>query len=102
LMQKLELTADIKTKTKLFPSGTEVAEAVAKGDTEIDIGVASDAAIVPGLDASPLPAGAQSYSVYVAGVGADSKEMEGSKALLIFLTSPAVKQKLSAGGFEVR
>ena len=62
LMQRLELSADIKAKTKLLASGTEVAEAVAKGLTEIGIGVASDAAIVPGLDAIPLPTGAQSYS----------------------------------------
>ena len=61
-----------------------------------------DAAIVPGLEASPLPPGAQSYSVYVAGIGASSKEVDGSKALPIFLTSAAMKQKLSAGGFEAR
>ena len=68
LMQRLELAPQIKAKTKLFPSGTEVAEAVAKGDTEIGIGVGSDAKIVPGLDAIPLPPGAQSYAVYVAGI----------------------------------
>jgi len=100
LMQKLEVAADIKAKTKLFPSGTEVAEAVAKGDTEIGIGVASDAAIVPGLEATPLPDGAQSYSVYVAGISAASKEPEAAKALLTFLTSPAMKQALKAKGFE--
>jgi molybdate transport system substrate-binding protein len=102
LMQKLELAADIKAKTKLFPSGTEVAEAVAKGDTEIGIGVASDAAIVPGLDATPLPTGAQSYSIYMAGITAGSQQVDGSKALLTFLTSPAMKQKLMAQSFEVR
>ena len=100
LMQRMELTADIKAKTKLFPSGTEVAEAVAKGDTEIGIGVGSDAKIVAGLDAFPLPTGAQSYSVYVAGIGAGSKEVDASKALIGFLTSPAAKQAFAAGGFE--
>jgi len=100
LMQRLELSADIKGKTKLLASGTEVAEAVAKGETEIGIGVASDAAIVPGLDAIPLPAGAQSYSLYVAGIGSDSKQVDAAKALIAFLTSPPVKQALIAGGFE--
>ena len=100
LMQRLELAGEIKGKTKLFPSGTEVAEAVAKGDTEIGIGVASDAAIVPGLEAAPLPDGAQSYSVYVAGISATSKDPEAAKALLTFLTSPAMKQALKAKGFE--
>lgn len=100
LMERLGLAADIKARTTLVRSGTEVAEAVSKGETEIGIGVASDAAIVPGLDAFPLPAGAQSYSVYVAGVGSDSKQVDAAKAMIAFLTSPAVKQGLTANGFE--
>jgi molybdate transport system substrate-binding protein len=101
LMQRLELSADIKPKTRLVTSGTEVAEAVAKGVTEIGIGVASDAAIVPGLEAIPLPAGAQSYSVYAAGISSSSKHVDAAKALVAFLTSPPVKQALTANGFEL-
>jgi molybdate transport system substrate-binding protein len=100
LMERLGVAADIKASTKLVRSGTEVAEAVAKGEAQIGIGVASDAAIVPGLDAFALPAGAQSYSVYVAGVSSGSKEVDAAKALIAFLTSPAVKQALTANGFE--
>ena len=102
LMQRLELSAEIKAKTKLFLSGTEVAEAVAKGESEIGIGIASDAAIVPGLDAVPLPTGAQSYSVYIAGISSGSKQVDGAKALIAFLTSPAFKQALTVNGFEAR
>jgi molybdate transport system substrate-binding protein len=102
LMQRLGLSADIKAKTKLFPSGTEVAEAVAKGETEIGIGVASDAKIVPGLDPIPLPAEAQSYSLYVAGISSGSKQPDAAKALIAFLTSPANKQAWTVGGFEPR
>ena len=80
LMKRLELSADIKGKTRLLASGTEVAEAVANGVTEIGIGVASDAAIVPGLEAIPLPTGAQSYSPYVAGISSDSKQVDAAKA----------------------
>jgi len=100
LMQRLGLSEEIKAKTKLVPSGTEVAEAVAKGDTEIGIGVASDVAIVPGLDSIPLPAEVQSYSLYVAGINSGSKQADAAKALIAFLTSPAVKQALTANGFE--
>jgi hypothetical protein len=67
---------------------------------EIGIGVASDAAIVPGIDATPLPTGAQNYSVYVAGIGAGSKDAEAANALMTFLTSSAIKQALNAKGFE--
>ena len=100
LMQRLGLAAEIKARTKLVRSGTEVAEAVAKGEVEIGIGVASDAAIIPGLDATPLPTGAQSYSVYIAGISSGSKQVDAAKALITFLTSPTVKQALTGGGFE--
>lgn len=100
LMQRLGLAADIQAKTRLVRSGTEVAETVAKGEADIGIGVASDAAIVPGLDATPLPSGAQSYSVYVAGIGLGSQHVDAAKALIAFLTSAAVRQVLAANGFE--
>jgi molybdate transport system substrate-binding protein len=102
LMQRLGVAEEIKAKAKLVPSGTEVAEAVAKGDTEIGIGVASDLGLVPGLDPVALPADVQSYSVYVAGISSASKQPDAAKALITFLTSPAVKQSLTAKGFEAR
>ena len=52
LMQRLGLAADLKAKAKLFPSGTPVAEAMARGECEIGIGLASDAVVVPGLVSS--------------------------------------------------
>ena len=100
IMQKLGLAEQIKAKTKLYRSGTDVAEAVAKGEAEIGMGIASDAKTIPGLDPVALPSEVQSYSVYVAGVGSDSKEADAAKALIAFLTSPAVKQALSEKGFE--
>ena len=100
LMQRLGLAEEIRVRTKLVRSGTEVAEAVAKGETEIGIGVASDAKIVPGLDPIPLPAEAQSYSLYVAGISSGSTQADAAKALIAYLTSPAVKQALTANGFE--
>ena len=102
LMQRLGVAEDIKAKTRLLPSGTEVAEAVAKGDTEIGFGVASDAAIVAGLQSIALPPEAQSYSLYVAGVSAGSEQAEAAKAVIDFLISPAAKQALTAQGFEPR
>jgi molybdate transport system substrate-binding protein len=102
LMQRLGLSEEIKAKTRLMPSGTEVAEAVAKGETEIGIGVASDAAIIPGLDAIPLPTEVQSYSLYVAGISSGSTQADAGKALIAFLTSPGVKQAWTDKGFEPR
>jgi molybdate transport system substrate-binding protein len=100
LMQRLGLAEEIKARTRLVRSGTEVAETVAKGEVEIGIGVASDAAIIPGLEAIPLPSGAQSHSVYVAGISSGSRQVDAAKALIAFLTSPPAKQALTASGFE--
>ena len=101
LMQRLGLAEEIKARTRLVRSGTEVAETMAKGEAEIGIGVASDAAIIPGIEAIPLPSGAQSYSIYVVGISSGSKQVDAAKALIAFLTSPPAKQALTAGGFEV-
>ena len=100
LMQRLGLSEEIKAKTRLVRSGTEVAEAVAKGETEIGIGVGSDAVIVPGLESIPLPAEVQAYILYVAGISSGSQQPDAAKALITFLTSPAAKQALTAQGFE--
>ena len=55
---------------------------------------------LPNYNARTQLTGSQSYSVYVAGISSSSKEVDASKALIVFLTSPRVKQALSANGFE--
>jgi len=100
LMQRLGVESDIKSRTRLVRSGTEVAETVAKGEAEMGIGVASDAAIVPDIETIALPSPVQSYSVYVAGISAGSTQVDAARDLIAFLTSPSVKQALTAGGFE--
>jgi molybdate transport system substrate-binding protein len=100
LMQRLGFAEELKARIKLVPSGTQVAEAVAKGETEAGIGLASDAVVVPGLVAIPLPADIQTYTTYTLGIVASSQQADAAKALIAFLTSPAAKQALAAKGFE--
>ncbi|WP_072389041.1 molybdate ABC transporter substrate-binding protein [Hyphomicrobium sp. CS1BSMeth3] len=100
LMQRLGLADGVKAKTKLYPSGTQVAQAVGKGENEVGIGLVSDVAVTPGLAAVPLPADIQNYTVYTLGIPASSKNGDAAKALIAFLTSTAFKQALSAKGFE--
>jgi molybdate transport system substrate-binding protein len=75
---------------------------VAKGEAELGIGVASDLSLVPGIESVALPAAVQNYSLYVAGINAGSKQVDAAKALIAYLTSPAVKQGLTENGFEPR
>jgi molybdate transport system substrate-binding protein len=102
LLKRLGITEEVKAKSRLEASGTEIAEAVAKGETELGIGVASDLSLVAGIESVALPAEVQNYSLYVAGINANSKQVDADKALIAFLTSPAVKQALTANGFEPR
>lgn len=102
LLKRLGIAAEVKAKSLLEPSGTEVAEAVAKGEAELGIGVASDQGLVAGIEGVALPAAVQKYSLYVAGVNAGSKQVEGAQALIAYLKSPAVAQALAANGFEPR
>jgi len=102
LLKRLAISEEVKAKTRLEPSGTEIAEAVEKGDTELGIGVASDLSLVDGVESVALPAEVQNYSVYVAGINADSKHVDAAKALIAYLMSPAVKDALTADGFEPR
>jgi molybdate transport system substrate-binding protein len=102
LLKRLEISEQVKAKSRLEPSGTEIAEAVAKGETELGIGVASDLSLVAGIESVALPAEVQNYSLYVAGINAGSQQVDAAKALIAFLTSPAVKQALTDNGFEPR
>jgi len=102
LLKRLGIAEEVKAKIWLEPSGTEIAEAVAKGETELGIGVASDLSLVAGIESVALPAEVQNYSLYVAGINAGSNQVDAAKALIAFLTSPVVKQALTANGFEPR
>jgi molybdate transport system substrate-binding protein len=102
LLKRLGISEEVRAKSRLKPSGTEIAEAVAKGETELGIGVASDLSLVGGIEAVALPAEVQNYSLYVAGINSGSKQVDASKALIGYLSSPAVKEALTASGFEPR
>lgn len=102
LVQRLGLTDALKAKARIYPSGTEVANAIAKGEVELGIGLASDAHIVPGLAVVPLPAEIQNYTQYTLGIAANSRSVGAAKALIKFLTSQDAKQALGSQGFETR
>lgn len=102
LMQRLALTDALKDKTKLYANGTKVAEAVANGETDLGIGLISDAVVVKGISATALPADIQTYTQYTLGIPSSSKETDAAKALIAFLTSPVAKEALASKGFETQ
>jgi molybdate transport system substrate-binding protein len=102
LLKRLGISEEVKVNIRLEPSGTEIAEAVAKGEAELGIGVASDLSLVAGIESVALPAEVQNYSVYVAGINAGSQHVDTAKALIAYLTTARVRQALKANGFEPR
>jgi molybdate transport system substrate-binding protein len=103
LLERLGLATELKAKTKLLPDSQAVLNAVAKGDADLGIGLTSDATLVPGVDlVGALPAEIQNFTLYSAGVVANSRDASAGTALIKFLASPAAHAVLRKNGFESR
>jgi molybdate transport system substrate-binding protein len=102
LLERLGIAAELKPKTKLTSNAPHaLAEAVVKG--EIEIGLIQISEIVPEPDlqlVGPFPPELQNFSVFTAGVLANSKESEAGRALIKFLVSPAALTVIKAKGME--
>lgn len=102
LLERLSVAPDLKTKTKLVQNAELVVPAVAGGDAEMGLTLASAARASAAVEFIPLPAEVQSYTVYVAAVIASSKQADTARVLINFLSSPAVREAMKAKGFEPR
>ena len=101
LVERLGIAADMKARTRLFPTSQAVLEAVAKGDAEMGIGLTSDTALLFSVDlVGALPGEVQHFTLYAAGIPATSKQADAGKALIQFLSSPVGRALLKAKGFE--
>jgi molybdate transport system substrate-binding protein len=102
LLERIGLAAELKPKTILTSNAPHaLAEAVIKGEIEIGLIQVSEIVPEPGLQlVGPFPPELQNFSVFTAGVLADSKEPEASRALIKFLLSPAALTVIKAKGME--
>jgi molybdate transport system substrate-binding protein len=99
MMGKLDIADALKPKIKLL--NTSAPEAVAKGDIEMGLGPVSEILPVAGAQAAGyFPADMQSYLVFTAAVSSASKNADAAKALIKFLTAPAMAPVLKAKGME--
>lgn len=87
-------------QSKLMPS-PDNALLVASGQADLTVNGLTPILRAPGIElVGPLPAELQSYSVFVAGVGAAAKEAEAATALVRFLTTPAAVAVFKREGVE--
>lgn len=101
LVEKLGITTDLKTKTRLYPDSQAVLTAVASGDVSIGIGLTSDKVLAAGVDlAGGLPQQVQSFTYYAAGTALGTKQEGPASKFVAYLTSPSAKTILAAKGFE--
>ena len=90
MFEKLGLTEALKPKLKVI-QGVPVATLVAKGEIEIGLQQVPEILPVPGIDyAGPLPAGAQSMTMFPMGVHAkaDAEHAQAAQAWVMFLRTP--------------
>ncbi len=101
ILDRLGIAAEVKSKLRIFPSGTTALEAIDKGDADLGIEITS-AANGPNIElAGPLPGELQRYSSYAAGIVASDKLAEAPKSFVAYLTSPAGQALFKAKGFDL-
>jgi molybdate transport system substrate-binding protein len=101
LFQRLGVAEAVAPKLKQTPTGVFVGSIVANGEVEIGFQQVSELAHFAGVDfVGPLPADVQQTTVFSSGIQAGAKEMDGAKALVKFLTTPAAAPAYKSRGLE--
>ena len=101
LFDRLGIGAEIKAKTKLVAPAAPLYNTVINGEAEIGFDQLTQIIAEPNVEfAGVLPASIQNYTRFSAGIATVSKQQDGAKALIAFLSSPAAEAVMKAKGFE--
>ncbi len=101
LLARLGIAAQMTPKTTAFKQRSERFEAVARGDVELGFNQISEILAAPGVDlVGPLPDSIQHYTLFAAGIVANTREQDASRALLRYISSPDARAVMKAKGFE--
>jgi molybdate transport system substrate-binding protein len=100
LIQRLGIADEVNAKATIIPSGF-TAELAARGEVELAVQQVSELLLAPGIDVvGPLPSGAESVTMFSAGVLATSGQAEAALKLIAYLRSSMAAQALSAAGLQ--
>ena len=101
MLDRFGITEAVKSKTILEQGSIRSTARVADGDAELVLTLVSEILPIKGIElAGPLPGELQTYVSLSAGVGAKAKNAAAAKALVKFLSSPAIAPTLKAKGME--
>jgi molybdate transport system substrate-binding protein len=102
LMKRMGIYEAMKPKVVYRNQGSEVADAVAKGDAEIGISFIAELAPNKGVKiAGPLPDAIQSPTDYVAAVTSVSANPEAARGFIKAMTSPSGAEVFKTAGLSV-
>ena len=102
LLKRMGIADQMKSKIVYRNQGSEVADAVAKGDAELGISFIAELAPNKGLRvAGPLPQEIQSPTDYVAAVTTVSANPDAARAFIQAMTSPAGGAVFKAAGLTL-
>lgn len=100
LIRRLGIADEVNAKATIIPSGF-TAELAARGDVELAVQQVSELMLVPGIDiVGPLPPGAESVTMFSAGVFAASDQAEAALELIAYLRSADATRALHAAGLQ--
>jgi molybdate transport system substrate-binding protein len=104
LLKKMGIYEQVEKKTTRYPDGNSVMEHVLKGKGK-EIGFGPITEILLHRDhglrlVGPLPAEAQNYTRYTAGVMSGAPSADAAKDFVRYLGTPAAKAAFSAAGIE--
>jgi molybdate transport system substrate-binding protein len=103
LLKSLDVTGSIGSRTQLVPPAKPLVDLVAGGGVDFGFQPVSQIYLDPRIEfVAPIPAPYQHYTQYVASLVATSKNPEGYKDLIAFLSSPAATIIWKSRGFEPR
>jgi molybdate transport system substrate-binding protein len=93
----------MKAKSIYGPGGPAglIGKFLLRNEAEIGIQQLPELMAVPGIDiVGPLPPDIQATTVFSAGLSAGAKNADGAKALLAFLSTPAMAATVRSMGME--
>jgi molybdate transport system substrate-binding protein len=100
LIRRLGIADAVNAKAIVTPGGF-TGEAVARGQAELAVQQVSELMAVPGLDiVGPLPAGADSVTMFSAGVLARSGQAQAALQLIAYLRAKEAAQALAKAGLQ--
>jgi molybdate transport system substrate-binding protein len=101
LFDRLGVSDEVKAKLKVSSGGGQTPKAIAVGEADLGISLASEFVDVPGIEVvGPLPSEVQFYAIQTAAVGATARETGAAGILLSYLATPAAIALIQAEGLE--